>query len=379
MVGASMRTFFNLVWLLLAVRLAGAERAVPGGMSIKLGPRETVLASGAQGLKYFPDESLVVVRREPTVRVLMAATISSYLLEGPDMMSLRAVGQVLARGPKGSYDNGYAGIGGAVREAKTGNVLAFYHGEDQEGAPTNAAGVPGFYCSVALAVSKDEGRTFEKRGPVITSQAPKKSTGVFDQGCGDMCALTDKDGRFYLIYYCEHSRVDGRGVQICLARSPVESAGAPGSWRKYYEGNFTEPGLGGKDTPVLAGGRHEADAIFPHVTWVKELQQYVMLFNLVNYRENTSTNAPTQSGIWAAVSRDGIHWGAPAQVLPALSICYLNREVAWHPALWLDSAAPAARTLKGWLYYSYSPNWGHRPPNFPHYLVRHALEISLPQ
>ena len=120
-------------------------RAVEAAMRVELGPPETVLADQALGLRYFPDERLAVLRTKPDCRVLMAAGVASHLIEGPDMGRFTRATQVLAKGQPGEFDNGYAGITAAVR-APSGEWLAFYHAEDQEGLQTVGNGVPGFYC-----------------------------------------------------------------------------------------------------------------------------------------------------------------------------------------------------------------------------------------
>lgn len=53
-------------------------------------------------------------------------------------------------------------------------------------------------------------------------------------------------------------QVRDRGVQVFLARAtlgsePADAALAPGRWRRYFEGAFSEPGIGGEESPVLSG------------------------------------------------------------------------------------------------------------------------------
>jgi hypothetical protein len=48
----------------------------------------------------------------------------------------------------------------------------------------------------------------------------------------------------------------------------------------------------------------------------------------------------------------------------------IGRELAWQPTLVLDTP------LAGWLYYSYSESWGHKPPQKPHYFMRRRIEFK---
>ncbi len=122
----------------------GAAHADLHSGKVVLGPPETVLADKALGLRAFPDGLLAVVRTQSDCRVLVAAGVSSVLLEGPKMGKFTSAATVLGKGKAGEFDNGYAGVSAVVR-ARTGELLAFYHAEDQEGMATIGGGIPGFY------------------------------------------------------------------------------------------------------------------------------------------------------------------------------------------------------------------------------------------
>ncbi len=353
-----------------ALLLPAALHAAAEARRVELGPQETVLADNALGLRYFPDERLAMVRTKPDCRVLVAAGIASFLLEGPELGQFTKATKVLEKGQAGAFDNGYAGITAAVR-APSGELLAFYHAEDQEGMKTVGNGIPGFYCSVALAVSQDDGRTFEKRGQILSGQLPKDPRGRGDQGVGEPWVFAEPQGKFLYAYYTSHERVDGRGVQICMARCPLADAAQPGAWKKFYAGGFTEAGLGGKDTPVMTSGQQRTDALFPHVVFLPALRQFMMTFCLNVWREGSR---PEQSGFYAAFSDDGIYWPRERQqqLWKVPVIAALGREVAWHPTFIAD----AGNGMRGWLYYGYSESWGHQPPNKPHYLVRRPITIA---
>ncbi|MCX7826873.1 MAG: hypothetical protein N2689_15140 [Verrucomicrobiae bacterium] len=361
----SLKLTFIVATLLLGP--LSALGAADGAKRIELGPAETVLADKALGLRYFPDGRLAVGRTRPDCRVLLAAGVSSFLLEGPAMGTFTKASKVLDKGEPGEFDNGYAGINAAVR-AKPGELLAFYHAEDQEGMKTVGHGIPGFYGRVALAVSRDDGASFEKRGPVLSGRFAKDATGPGDQGVGEPWVLAEPRGEFLYAYYTSHERVDGRGVQICMARCPVADATRADAWKKFHAGGFTEPGLGGKDTPVFTSGLSQADAVFPHVVFVPGLRQFMMTFCLNVWRE---ADNPKRSGIYAAFSHDGIHWlREPMQQLWKVPVVpAIGRELAWHPTYIPDGDGG----MHGWLYYGYSESWGHPPSHKPHYLMRRRM------
>lgn len=328
-----------------------------------LGERRTLIENGQYGLKYFPDGGISVLAAPQGLRVLLAGGINSYLLEGPDMTALRLVKKVLEPGPAGSFDNGYAGIYGAWRDPQSGEIRAIYHAEDQEGMKTFENGVNGYYASVGLAISGDGGGTFRKAGRILSGSRPKSAAGRPDQGCAEPALVEEESHRFLYCYFTDHTRLNGGGVQIGLARSPIAEKGAPGTWMKYYEGAFSEPGLGGKETHVVVA-QPAADALFPNVTWSKGLGKYVMVYNILYYAD-LQAGQTAKGGIFAAFSTDGIQWSSPQLLVHGLSIAQPDREVLWHPAIVWDDASQ----FTGWLVYSYSPRWGHRGEQKPHYMA----------
>ncbi len=336
----------------------------------RLGERKILLDDRQYGLKYFPDGRLAFLQTRPSWRVLMTAGVKTVLLEGETMASLKSVDIVLAPGEKGAFDNGYAGIN-AVYDAGKAGLLAFYHAEDHEGMPSAGRGVPGFYCSVGLAVSDDDGKSFRKLGAVLTSSVAKNLKGRADQGVGELSVLAEPNGKYLYAYYTSHSRAGGRGVQICMARCPVSEAADPRAWKKFHEGGFGQPGLGGRDTVVVTAKDQSADAFLPHVTWSRALRKFVMVYCINAYRE--ISGKPVRSGIYVTFSDDGIHWpNQPGQqLLKCHTIPLLGKQLAWQPTLLLDDA----KGLKGWLYYSYSPSWGHRPPHRTHHLAARSIEF----
>jgi hypothetical protein len=362
---------------LLAVFLIGIGSrgafAAESSVAITLGEPQTVLADGQYGLHYFPDERLAVISEKSDSRVFMAAGVGSVLLEGRSMNLLGPPREVLQPGKPGTFDNGYAGISGVWRAA-SGELLAIYHAEDHEGIKGNAAGIPGFYCRVALAVSRNDGQSFEKLGPIVAGQQPKVQDGRFDQGIGEPGLVAEPGGKFLYVYYSSHERLGGSGVHIGLARCPVEEAMQPGSWRKFHGGSFPEPGLGGRDTPVMTPTIPRADALFPHVVHVPALRQFVMVYCVNAWNEQKN---PGVTGFYAAFSADGIHWPREAirQIWKTPVIAELHHPVAWHPTLILDNPT-AKNEIKGWLYYGYSESWGHHPPDKPHYLVRRPITFA---
>jgi hypothetical protein len=84
-----------------------------------------------------------------------------------------------------------------------------------------------------------------------------------------------------------------------------------------------------------------------------------------------------RSGIYVAYSDDAIHWPRERtqQIWKVPTIPVIGRELAWHATLVLDE--PVGSSLAGWLYYSYSESWGHKPPHKTHYFMRRRIEFKV--
>ena len=346
--------------------------AVNEQFPLTLGNREILLGAGQLGLNYFPDMSIPVIARGQNLRMYTAAGHRSYLLQGPDIQNLNSATLVLAEGGVGSYDNGGAWICGHHQAGN--NLYVFYHAEDQENMPPIPGGIPGFYASIAAAVSTDGGLTFTKLGRVLTSSLPKDTNGRPAQGAGECSVVAGPTGRYLYMYYTDHSNLNGRGVQIAMARADL-SQGPPtaGSWEKYYQGSFSQPGLGGFETPIVTAPGGAGDAINPQVTYSVHLKRYVMTYGVNDWTEYYKSFA-ADSGVYLAYSADGIHWSGHTNILPDWSIPLQSRRIATHPSIIWDTGNGALGS--GWLVYGYSPSWGSGNGQTPHHMAGQRITFD---
>ena len=106
--------------------------------------------------------------------------------------------------------------------------------------------------------------------------------------------------------------------------------------------------------------RDSSHAIFPHVTYNKSLDLYIMVLNL-NAFSNNGCNLNV-SGIYITYSKDGINWldpfdiniisyiGTPKKLVSKCSIPYSQTSsFAWHPSLIYTNE----EQTEGYLLYSY--------------------------
>ncbi|MCS0603541.1 RICIN domain-containing protein [Streptomyces sp. LP11] len=126
------------------------------------------------------------------------------------------------------------------------------------------------YDAIDYAVSTDQGHTWDIKDHVLTSpySTRRGDTGTFGHetyyyGDGDPRLFVDTASGYFYVYY--NSRVIPKGgvpggwtdgSRAHVARAPMSAKMAPGSWRKWYDGSWSQPGLGGLESnmePVDAG------------------------------------------------------------------------------------------------------------------------------
>lgn len=148
-----------------------------------------------------------------------------------------AAREVLRPGPPGSTDACGQWLNHAERHGAA--LLGFIHAET---ACNYSIGQT--HMSMALSTSSDDGLTWHDLGQIITgtdSPTARKNTGE-----GSCTAVDGRDDFYYL--YCFRPRDGG----LIVARAPVTDPG-PGQWKKYFEGRWDQPGLGGQATRLMNG------------------------------------------------------------------------------------------------------------------------------
>ncbi|MFJ3583173.1 RICIN domain-containing protein [Streptomyces sp. NPDC090127] len=120
------------------------------------------------------------------------------------------------------------------------------------------------YDGIDYAVSTDRGRTWRVTSHVITSPYSTKrgDTAAFPQqtyhyGDGDPRLFVDTASGYFYVFYGSRIVEKGGGWKAFhahVARAPISGKMAPGSWRKWYDGAWTEPGVGGRESNMVPVG-----------------------------------------------------------------------------------------------------------------------------
>jgi hypothetical protein len=179
---------------------------------------------------------------------------------------------------------------------------------------------------MALCTSGDNGGTWSKVGQIITSSTPKPSKPDWG-GAGDGCVVYDKANARWICFYSDN------WIQMAVSTNAIP---LPGTWKKYYNGSFSTPGLGGRETPVP--GLSSVPGANPSVHFNTYLQRWVIIWE-----------AWDGSGLYLSTSADLLGWTAPTVLVAATP-----PEQVWYATIIGSSDVDASRDAM--LYYAYWPD-----------------------
>ncbi|MBO0844841.1 MAG: hypothetical protein J2P22_05435 [Nocardioides sp.] len=136
-----------------------------------------------------------------------------------------------------------------IYQATTKHWVSFYHAErPSPGRKKCGGGYLGLRYTIHRMESHDGGKTWTKTGPAIT-----QNTNLLNDRATDDTGsprLVVRGDYMYLLYSTAGKRKGEVKRFTSLARAPLSTLGASGTWKKYFKGAFTEPGLGGNQSKV---------------------------------------------------------------------------------------------------------------------------------
>jgi hypothetical protein len=214
----------------------------------------------------------------------------------------------------------YKGGGPIFADPDSGNTYLFYHAERH---PTGDKTL--FYSWIGLALAdSNDGRSFRDLGPILT---PNVEMEMMDRsvevGAGSFAVLGP-----YLYLYFRDLLADGKAVQLSVARakiSEVAKAAARGEaapWTKFYRGEFQEPGLGGRSSPLEEKNRM--------VRWCAVAQSHELGLLVMALAAPNGTG----TGIFLSTSQDGIVWSDPVLISEESGECFYPSLFSRGPVGW---------------------------------------------
>jgi hypothetical protein len=207
-----------------------------------------------------------------------------------------------------------------------GVLFAWYHHEPGKICPGTGLTAP----KIGAMVSYDNGVSFQDLGFILESGDPidcSAQNGYFAGGNGDFSVIPDLNGGyFYFVFSNYGGDVSAQGIAI--ARMDFNDRYNPGGsvW-KNYNGVFSEPGLGGRVTPIfpanVSWNSANTDAFWgPSIHWNSALNQFVMLLN-----HSCCSSGWPQEGIylsWNPDISDPSGRAAPLRILDG---------IGWYPQI----------------------------------------------
>ncbi len=359
-----------------------------------LGPGTVILSNYFhKDLTHFPDVCIPwEIKENGTLRAWVTARNITRTLEGPDWLNLSFVADALRPGNPGDFDNGYAGLGGVLR-LPDGKYYGVYHGEDWENL------IKGYWANIGTAVSED-GITFTKKGAILKPWEPKgyaASNGTMNNplygGAQGPTLVYSRDGRHIFCYHVDNiysmNGISGGVVEpLSVARSKIEDKLAPGSWKKYYHSfnaNFSlnSPALssfsvdGYYSMPTNAQWLSNnflnvsyPTVLFPPVVGVNYAYPYVhYITNSRLYLATMFLHYSPVSGIYIALSSNGLEWSTPKRVTN-VPVVYPAPAGQWETVYpcFVEGAGCNSNTINGWITYGEnfaSTGQGHKLARFP--------------
>ena len=198
-----------------------------------------------------------------------------------------------------------------------GSIFAWYHHEPQGVCGKLPLTAP----EIGALWSRDGGKSFIDLGIILQSgDAPDCSAqnGYFAGGHGDFSVILGKNRKFFYFLFSNYGgKVESQGVSA--ARLPFERRDSPyGAVQKYYQGQWLEPGIGGRVTPIfpasVSWSRPDADSFWgSSVHWNSYLQTFVMLLNRA-----CCTPGWPQQGVYVSFNpglSSPANWTTPERIL----------------------------------------------------------------
>lgn len=235
-------------------------------------------------------------------------------------------------------------------KAKDGTLYGWYHLEPGgicPGAHPKAPQMSFTAPKIGAVKSADNGTTWHDLGIVL--EAPPlircdTKNFYFVGGAGDFSIMLDARQR-WLYFFISTYVGDAPQQGVAVARMRWADRDAPvGKVRKWLDGQWRSPGLGGWVTPIFPARvdwhRADADAFWgPAIHWNTHLGQYVMLLN------RAKDANWTQEGIYVSFNRDLANpaaWSEPRRILE------VTRADGWYPvAVGLNQAKRETDKLCG--------------------------------
>lgn len=313
--------------------VAEASASVNNDIHFRLGEEET-----SEPFNFFQDGSFGILHQDGKIYVLPPVnnvdTCDHYVWSGTDINNLYPTVEMNGLTANAHYDRGriYDAYGWwpfSLWSDNDGTWYSYMHTEDSVQVDTGATGHGSDLRTIALWTSANQGADWNYEGVAVSIDSDYEVPGNLQTewprngGTGDHKLIASPDGNYlYLLYtvftYDDPSTTsDYCHGNLALARAELDENGVPGPFYKYYNGSFSEPGVGGHETWIMS----KTDTVYATdnsqrtVMWNTYLEKYVMV------------SADRIHHLNISYSDDLIHWTMPERFLQeedGIPILYAN-------------------------------------------------------
>jgi hypothetical protein len=265
-----------------------------------LGDREVVVSKSDRdrlNLKWWPDGVMGVLSNN-TGYIFFAANggkiaQTAGTLDNP----ISGISQpiLVIKNMKNEYQ--YSAGGPIYRDFTTGNLLMFYHAEKWP----NGTEYKRFYSLLGMAKSTDGGNTWNDLGEIVTPEIRFGENYLPVEVEGAPFIVK---GDYFYVYFSDYL-ASGRHNNLAVARAKVQDVVKAASesngvvpWFKFYEGTWSEPGLGGRSSALENGN--------PEIRWFDvSLNEYLGKYLMAVSARNLNNN---NINLYLVESTDGLVW-----------------------------------------------------------------------
>ncbi len=351
---------------------------IPADVVINLGAPQQLFHAGnpdAMGMTTVPDMHTTFIRQaDSTYRVWITGHFYSDSVYGAtglittrDFLKYKPVGNpaiaqvVLAPSCRpgsaacwNQYDADYAGADLVFPATNGKDLLMLYHGQsiyygvrapDEKNDPA--------WSVVGLARSSDNGVTWQRQGSVVSGSDVKPDT----IPAGGIMGAVEPGGivaggyiYVFYAYFPTQGDSDSGPSTIQVARAPVSTDGAPGSWTKFYEGAFdSQPGLGGSGSQVVPTVFADSRPAQPWPVYSTYLNAYVLVFIC-------------EGGWYFSTSTDLVTWAPPKKFFSApVKEFTVGQQTDENVVLVTPGFREQTIGQAGYVLYSHTPAWHNTP------------------
>ena len=175
-----------------------------------------------------------------------------------------------------------------------------------------------FYATAGFARSSDNGKTWPapvsgmlggpSRHPVLQSSAPQPTTPHGYMGDAIPSAFVDKNANNEYYLYVTYTYYLPESVRVARAKLGQD----PLNFQKWYNGSFSQPGIGGLESGVLPSSGCGGAEFHSEISYNDDLGMYVLIFVC----QRGATGAQTIGWYYStATSLDLQDWTAPQMIL----------------------------------------------------------------